>query len=407
MSDIQAQMEAFMQGSCFDDARLRAKMEQELSAKLSANRPLVVKLGIDPTTPELHLGHVVPLRKLKQLQDWGHQTTWVVGDFTARVGDPEGRSPRKPIPKETARAYARTYCEQAANLLRLTRTEMRHNSEWLRGMPFEDVIQLTSSMTLGRLLDMKFFSGRVQEHLPIHIHELLYSAMQAYDSVYLGADVEIGGVDQLPNMLVSRDLQRTYGQEPQVVLPLPLLRGLDGKQKMADSNANTINLSDPAHTMYGKVMSIPDTLMPDYFALVLGWLPAQIEDLQSKMKNGELHPRDAKMRLAREITALFWGNEAAEKAQDEFISQFRDKQMPRELPQAAVPAWVFSKPMRVVKMLFLAGLVKSKSEGRRLVLQGGVKVDGVAITNVEDDISFKEGNILQIGKRNFVALKKA
>lgn len=405
MFDIQTQIDLIMDGASFEDPDLEAKMREELAAKLRANRPLVVKSGIDPTTPDLHLGHTVCLRKLRQLQDLGHRSVWVIGDFTARVGDTTGHSARKPLPREVTQAYARNYQMQSMGPLGLSIAEVYLNSSWLRAMSFEEVVQMASSISVGRLLDMKFFSERMRARLPIHVHELLYACMQAYDSVYLVADLEIGGGDQLPNMLVTRDLQRAYGQDPQVVLPMPILRGIDGKRRMAGGNPNAITLSDPPQTVYAKVMRIPDNLMPDYGRLVLGWSVARTEELQREIAAGQLHPRDAKMRLAREITAMYCGQKCAEEAQADFVSQFQDGQAPQHMEERTMPAGIMGAPTSVLDLLTATQLVSSRSEGRRLIAQGGVRVDGIRVPSVESEVSVKNGSIIQLGKRRFVALK--
>ncbi|MZP30836.1 tyrosine--tRNA ligase [Heliobacterium undosum] len=383
--------------------------EEDLVKKLEDaivnRRPLRVKLGLDPTAPDIHLGHTVVLRKLRDFQDLGHQVVIVIGDFTGRVGDPSGKSEtRKQLTEEEVNRNAATYKEQIFKVLDPAKTEMTFNSHWLQPLNFADILQLAAKYTVARMLERDDFSKRMRENLPIGVHELFYPLMQGYDSVALRADVELGGTDQKFNLLVGRVLQKEYGQEPQVALMMPILEGLDGVNKMSKSLGNYIGVNESPREIYGKTMSIADELMVRYFELVTRVPAEEIQSIAEGLKSGALHPRDAKMRLAREIVALFHGDEAAQAAQDEFINIFQKKELPDEIPDFIVPAeHIHDGTVGLVKALVLSGMAASNGEARRKITEGAVKVDNETVKDFNAMIPV--GNtLLRLGKRKFVRL---
>jgi len=302
---------------------------EKLKKAREEGRPLRVKLGADPSAPDLHLGHAVVLRKLKQFQDLGHQVVFIIGDFTARIGDPSGRSEtRKPLTPEQVKKNALTYQEQVGKILDVSKAEIRYQEEWFGKMKLEDVLVLTSKYTIARMLERDDFAQRFKEQKPIFIHEIMYPLLQAYDSVAIKADIELGGTDQKFNLIVGREIQREYGLEPQVAMLMPILEGLDGKQKMSKSLGNYIGLTEPPNQMYGKVMSIPDELIIRYFELATELPKEEIRKIEQEMREGKLNPRDAKARLAREIVKIYHGEEASLKAEEEFNRIFRNKELP-------------------------------------------------------------------------------
>jgi len=376
--------------------------ERELTAKLEAsikkNRPLRIKYGADPSAPDLHLGHTVPLRKLRSLQDLGHTVVFIIGDFTARIGDPSGKSETRPmLSEEQVQANAKTYQEQVFRILDKKKTEVRYNSEWLGAMRPEDFLKLTAQYTVARILERDDFSKRYKAGDPISVVELLYPLMQGHDSVVIASDIEIGGTDQKFNLLVGRELQKTDGQEPQVVMTLPLIEGLDGVQKMSKSLGNHIALKDSPREMFGKVMSIPDTMMERYYRYAAAFSPKEVEPVLTALKNGELHPREAKARLAQRIVSLFHSDEAGVSAREEFDEIFKNKGMPDEIPTVKIA----QKTIDIVSLLVEAKLVTSKSEARRLMEQGGVKIGHEKITDPKSVITIGAPFVLQCGKRKF------
>ncbi len=370
--------------------------EEELREKLKKKKVLRVKYGADPSRPDLHLGHYVCLKKLKELQDLGHHIIFIVGDFTAMIGDPSGRSKTRPqLSKEEVEKNAKTYFEQVFRILDREKTEVRYNSEWLSKLNARDIIQLASTYTVARMLERDDFEKRFKNEIPISIHEFLYPLFQGYDSYYIQADIEVGGTDQKFNFLIAREIQKAYGQEPQVILTLPLLEGTDGKLKMSKSYDNYIGLTEPPKEIYGKVMSIPDDLVPKYFQLVLGYTGAELESIRELMKTD---PRNTKARLAYEIVRELYNEEEAKKAQAEFDRVFRDKGIPEDIPVYKVP----KEGMMIVDILFNAGLVASKSEARRLIKQGAVKIDGKPLKDEKGVLMPKGEHILKVGKRRFL-----
>jgi tyrosyl-tRNA synthetase len=376
--------------------------EDAMRSKLTRGRPLVAKLGVDPTAPDLHLGHAVPLRKLRQFQDLGHEVVLIIGDFTALIGDPSGRNSTRPaLTVEEIDANAHTYIEQAFKILDPARTTLRRNSEWLGALGFADLIRLSSRFTVARILERDDFQKRYREGVGISLHELLYPMAQAYDSVAISSDVELGGTDQLFNLLAGRELMEKEGMEPQVCLTLPLLEGTDGVQKMSKSYGNYVGLTDEAADMFGKIMSIPDELMVKYFRLCTALRVEEVDVLDEQLAGGTLHPNLAKRRLAREIVALYHSEEAAAEAEQAFDRVFKDRDLPDDIAEYAadLPAEVF-----LPGLLKDAGMVPSNGEGRRMISGGGVRIDGeqvdAAVLNVPRDRVL--GAVIQVGKRRFV-----
>jgi len=380
--------------------------EQDLVKKIEKsikeNKPLVVKLGLDPTAPDIHLGHTVPLRKLRLFQEFGHQVVIVIGGFTARIGDPTGKSvTRPPLTKEEVLKNAETYKTQIFKVLDPEKTIVRDNSDWLESMNFADVLRLASSYTVARMMERDDFSKRFKEGRPIGVHEFMYPLMQGQDSVALHADVEFGGTDQTFNLLMGRHLQELEGQEPQVVITMPLLEGLDGVQKMSKSLGNYIGIDEEPKEMYGKAMSIPDELMMRYFMLVTDMPIEEQEDMAKRLESGELHPRDAKMQLARTIVRLYHGEEVALEAEEEFKRVFQQRAMPTDIPEYAMDAP--TEPIFVPQFCTDAGLTASNGEARRSIKAGAFKINGEKYS--EENITLEDGMILQVGKRKFLKIK--
>jgi len=375
--------------------------EPDLVRKLAEGRPLRVKLGVDPTAPDLHLGHAVPLRKLRQFQDLGHTVVLIIGDFTAFIGDPSGRnSTRPPLTREQIDQNAQTYIDQAFKILDPDKTELRRNSDWLDPLGFADLLRVTSSFTVARILERDDFSKRYREGVGISLHEFLYPVAQAYDSVAIGADVEIGGTDQLFNLLAGRELMEKSGMAPQVCLTLPLLEGTDGVQKMSKSYGNYIGLTDEAPDMFGKVMSIPDELMVKYYRLCTALPVDEVERLERELETGGVHPNAAKRRLAREVVDLYHGTGAGADAEAAFDRVFKQHQAPADVPSIEVD---LADEVYLPALLHELGLVGSGGEGRRMIDGGGVRIDGEALVPGAYNLSRAsvEGRVVQAGKRRF------
>ena len=371
--------------------------EEELLTKLQSGRPLRLKLGFDPSKPNLHVGHAVVLRKMRQFQDLGHQVILIVGDWTAQIGDPSGRDEsRVMLTLEQVHANAETYMQQFFMIVDKSRTEVRWQTEWFGKFSLADVFNLSSRFTLADMLEHETFDKRLQDGRPISIMELMYPLLQGYDSVAIQADVEFGGTDQKFNIIAGRRLQERLGQRPQNVFLCPLLAGLDGR-KMSKSFSNTIDFVDPPAEMYGRVMAISDDMLVDYFVGVTDVPDAEIEDMQAAMAASSVNPRDLKMRLGREIVALFHGAMAAREAEAEFVRVFRQRELPSELASFALAA-----PMRLVELLVAAKLVPSKGEAKRLIAQGGVEVGGQRVHDAAFTVPVQEGLVIQAGKRRFV-----
>lgn len=378
--------------------------ETELLKKLKEGRPLRVKLGVDPTAPDLHLGHAVPLRKLRQFQDLGHTVVLIIGDFTAQIGDPSGRnSTRPPLTAEQVNAHAQTYINQAYRILDPDKTELRHNSEWLGSMNFADLLKVASQFTVARILERDDFAKRYGEQKPISLHEFLYPMAQAYDSVAIKADVELGGTDQLFNLLAGRELMEKNGMEPQVCLTLPLLEGTDGVQKMSKSYGNYIGLTDEPADMFGKIMSIPDELMAKYYRLATALPVSEVDEIEKAITEGTEHPNLLKRRLGREIVSLYYDESQAVCAEEAFDLVFKQHKVPDDIESFDLG---LSGEVYLPKLMVDAGLTQSAGEGRRLIDGGGVKIDGNALTAKKYNVDASEviGTVLQVGKRKFAKI---
>jgi len=405
MKPVDEQLAILMRGVEFGDEQIRQTMERELRERLEESvrtgRPLRVYCGYDPTAADLHLGHTVTMRKLAQFQELGHEAIFLIGDFTALIGDPSDKETarRQQTPEEVAEK-AKTYIDQAWKILDPEKTIVRYNSEWLADLTFTDVIKLASHFTVQQFLARDNFAKRYSKGNPIWVHEFLYALMQGYDAVSLRTDVQIGGTDQLFNLLAGRKLMEAFGLRPQVCLTFPILVGTDGFLRMSKSTGNYIGINEPPEQMYGKVMSIPDHAMSNYMNLVTRWTPAEIAQIEADLASGKLHPRDAKMRLAFEIVDIFHGTEAARRAEEHFRTVFQKRELPPEMPE-----FVLTEPLNVVDLLHAAGLVRSKSEGRRLVQQGGVRLDGEKVRDITTMVAVEDkARVLQVGKRKFVRL---
>jgi tyrosyl-tRNA synthetase len=377
------------------------ELKQHLATARKEGRPLRIKYGADPSAPDIHLGHVVGLSKLRECQDLGHTVVFIIGDFTAMIGDPSGKSKTRPqLSREQVMENAQSYQEQVFKVLDRERTEVRFNSEWFSAMHFEEVIRLSAHVTVAQMLQRDDFSKRHAANQPISLVEFLYPLVQAYDSVMVRADIELGGTDQLFNLLLGRELQKIFGQMPQVVMTLPLLEGLDGVQKMSKSLNNYVGITDPPGEMFGKVMSVSDELMWRYFALVLCRTEADITPLK------DLHPRAAKDQLARQIVARFHGEAAAVAASEEFARVFSQGQTPAEIPTIVLANTVAPDgTMGLLHLLVQAGLATSNAEARRLVQQGGVRIDDAKMTDPREAIVLRTGMIIRAGKRGFARLQ--
>lgn len=371
----------------------------ELKEKLTKNKPLTVKLGLDPSAPDIHLGHTVVLRKLRQLQDLGHNIVIIIGDFTGKIGDPTGKSKaRKALTTEQVLENAKTYEEQIFKVLDKKKTKVNFNSEWLSRMNFEDVIRLGAKMTVARMLERDDFKKRYENQMPISIHEFFYPLMQGFDSVEIKADIELGGTDQRFNLLMGRMLQKEFGQEPQCIIMMPLLEGLDGINKMSKSLGNYIGIDEDAKVMFEKIMTIPDELIVKYFELVTDIHPDEVEKIKELLRDGT-NPRDIKMQLGREIVELYHGKAAVKDAEDRFKLVFQRKEIPDDIKCVEVS----KENLDLAEIITNNLLVKSKNEFRRLVVQGGVKVNGEKLGNIEDLI-LSEEMIIQIGKKKFIKI---
>ncbi len=378
-----------------DELLVEEDFVRKLRRHASDGVPLRIKLGLDPTAPDLHLGHTVVLNKMRQLQDLGHTVIFLIGDFTAMIGDPSGRNAtRPPLTREAIEANAATYFGQASLVLDRERTEIRYNSEWSDPLGARGMIELAARYTLARMLERDDFTRRFKGGLPISVHELLYPLMQGYDSVALKSDLELGGTDQKFNLLVGRELQREYGQEPQCILTMPLLEGLDGVEKMSKSKGNYVGITEPANTMFGKLMSISDELMWKYFVLLSMRPQAEIESLRAQCSNGR-NPRDAKVMLATEIVTRFHDSKSAAAALEDFDLRARGG-VPADIPALTLPG----APLAITALLKAAGLVPSSTEAVRMIEQGGVRIDGAAVSDRASRLD-RGVYVVQVGKRRF------
>lgn len=402
--NIDEQVEILMQGTEYGDDNLRKTMESELRQRLldaeKEGRSLRVYCGYDPRSPDLHIGHTVTMRKLRQFQDLGHAVTFVIGTYTSLIGDPSDKDKLRPLLNfDQVMEHARTYAEQAFRILDREKTTVRFNHEWLAGLTFAQLIQLGSNFTIQQFLTREAFRKRWDEGDGVYLHEFFYAIMQGYDAYALKTDVQVGGTDQLFNIITAgRKVMAALDEKPNIGIIMAILPGTDGVIKMSKSLGNHIPLNSSPEDMYGKVMSVPDAAMPQYAVLVTRWLPAKVAEFQTGLKTGALHPRDAKMALAWEITATYYSEPEADRAQQAFVRQFQQGQIPDDMPEFALTAG-----QTVLEVLLAAGLVASKSEGRRMVDQKGVKLDGLALEKA--DAPFPSAGVLQVGKRRFVRVK--
>lgn len=376
--------------------------EEEFLDKLKRKKQLKVKLGVDPSRPDLHLGHAVVLRKLRQFQRFGHIVYLIIGDFTARIGDPSGRSKTRPLlSEEEVKANSKTYVEQAFKILDPNQTVIKFNSEWLSALTFEDIINLTSRYTVARMLERDDFNKRLAENEPISISEFLYPIAQAYDSIVIEADVETGGTDQLFNLLVGRKLQEEFGQEPQIVVTMPLIEGTDGNLKMSKSYNNYIAFNDTPDDIFGKIMSVPDHLIIKYMTYLTDIPRDKIKDYEDKMKNDKINPRDVKMVLAEEVVKMLYNEEEAQKAKDNFIAIFQKKDMPDDLPEIIV-----QENETILDIVAKTNVFDSNSEIKRAISQGAIRINDEKIDDFKYILDCEDGAVLRVGKKNYFRLKK-
>lgn len=400
---IEEQVTLLMQGSEFGDPGIKETMTRELRTRLLAaqaeGRPLRVYCGYDATRPDLHLGHTITMRKLRQFQDFGHEATFLIGDFTARVGDPSDHGGLRPTLSEDQIAHnAQTYADQAFKILDPERTHIRYNSEWLDGLTLADVIRLAGNFTVQQFLARDNFQRRHEKGDPIWLHEFFYAMLQGYDAVAMRTDVQLGATEQLFNLLAGRKLQEAFGLPPQACITFPVLVGTDGRSRMSKSVGNYIGIAEPPETMYGKVMSLPDEVMGSYFRLVTRWASDEVEQIQADLAGGRIHPMEAKKKLAWEIVDCYHGRRAADGAARHFERVHQERKLPQEMPE-----FPLAGAMDLPALLVAAGLCASRSEGRRLVQQGGVRIDGQPVASV-DYVVAPAGQVLQVGKRRFVRL---
>lgn len=397
------QMKIIMKGvhEVVNKEELLGKLEKSYQTKT----PLTIKLGLDPSAPDIHLGHAVVLRKIKQMQDLGHQVVIIIGDFTGRIGDPTGKAKgRVALSDEQVQINAQTYCEQIFKVLDSNKTTVRFNSEWLSKLTFEEVLQLAATTSVARILERDDFQKRYNRQVPIGIHEFFYPLMQAYDSVEIQVDIELGGTDQTFNVLMGRTLQKHWGLEKQVALFMPLLEGLDGVEKMSKSLGNYIGVSEPAEVMFKKVMEVPDQLIIKYFELATDEHPDEIEKIKLLLEKGA-NPRDIKLKLAENITKLYWGEEETEKAISYFEAAFSKKEIPENIPELLIE--IGAETVKdIIPQLIEKGFVKSKSEFLRLMKQNGVQLNKEKMSEDELDRVLMNGEVLQIGKKRFLRFVK-
>ncbi len=371
--------------------------QADLEKKLASGKKLKIKLGMDPTAPDLHLGHAIVLSKMKDFQDLGHEVIFLIGDFTSRIGDPSGRSKtRPPLSDKEIERNMKTYFEQVGKILDPKKITIRYNSEWLSKLSMEDLVKLASKVTVARLIEREDFQKRLKEQQPISFHELLYPLFQGYDSVVLDADVELGGTDQTFNLLMGRFLQEQFGKEPQIVITTPLLEGLDGVQKMSKSLGNAVGLADSVSDAFGKLMSISDDLMWRYFALLLAKTPAEISEMQEKVAYGAIHPMALKKDMAHQIIEKFWSTKEADAARDSFEAVFQKKDYSKA-QSVSLPADA-ANPIWIVELLKKIGAIKTSSEAKRLIESKSILIDGEPIIDFKAEVPWKSGMTLKVGK---------
>lgn len=382
-------------------------LKNKIRRSLESGKPLKVKLGLDPSAPDIHIGHTVVLNKLRQFQDLGHTVQLLIGDFTGRIGDPSGKSEtRRQLTETEVKENAQTYADQMFKVLDREKTEIHFNSKWLRSLDFADVVDLASKTTVARMLERDDFAKRYHNGQAISVHEFFYPLMQGYDSVALETDIEMGGTDQTFNLLMGRQLQGQYGQEEQVVLTMPLLEGLDGVKKMSKSLGNYIGIDEDPKEIYGKAMSIPDELMLKYFELVTDFSLEEKKELAAGLEEGSIHPRDAKMKLARRLVEMYHSPEAAEEAEAGFRKVFQQRALPDDMPETTIAASDLTEGrMWIIRLLSELKLVSSNGEARRMVKQGAVKINEEKVSDIDAQILLEQGMVVQVGKRKFMKIK--
>lgn len=403
MIDIKEQIKIIAKG--VDSLIEVEELEEKLIRANKEGRQLIVKLGLDPTAPDIHLGHAVVLRKIRQIQDLGHRAIIIIGDFTGRIGDPTGRSKtRKELTEEQVLTNAKTYEDQIFKILDRNKTEVRFNSEWLSKLNFREVIELSAKYTVGRMLEREDFKNRFNFHQSIGIHEFFYPLMQAYDSVEIKSDIELGGTDQRFNILMGRTLQKDYGLESQIAIFMPILEGIDGVEKMSKSLGNYIGIYESPEDMFTKVMKIPDNMILKYFNLCTDIHPDEIEKIQEELNDANTNPRDVKMRLAKEIVTLYHGKEKAEIGEQYFTTVYQQKDIPDNIPEINIDSnSIENDVIDIVSVIWSSGIISSKSEIRRLIQQGGIKVNGNKLMDFKVN-GINNGDVLQIGKDKFIKL---
>jgi tyrosyl-tRNA synthetase len=400
---LNEQMDIIRQGAV--DLLPVEELVKKIEKSIKTNKPMIIKLGADPSRPDLHIGHAVILRKLRQFQDLGHKAILIIGDFTAMIGDPTGKSKTRPqLTLDETRANGKSYIEQASLVLRDDRLEVRYNSEWLNTMNFADVITLTAKYTVAQILEREDFNKRYNENTPISLHELLYPLAQAMDSAAIESDVELGGTDQKFNLIVGRDIQRAYGKEAQCILTMPILEGTDGVEKMSKSLDNYIGLTDSPRDMFGKVMSIPDNLISRYFRYGAYAKDSEVNTMELGLKNNELHPRNAKVEVAKRIVDLYHPAGSGDRAFEEFERIFKNKELPDEIEEKTLAANALENP-NVVKILVAAGLAPSNKDARRLIEQGGVLLENEKVTDPNATVDLTDFKLFKVGKRKFMKIK--
>ncbi|GAK02891.1 tyrosyl-tRNA synthetase [Geomicrobium sp. JCM 19037] len=396
------QVEALMRGvvEIVPEEAFRGKIEKSIAT----GKPLNIKLGMDPSAPDVHIGHTVVLHKLRQFQEFGHHVQMLIGDFTGRIGDPSGKSEtRKVLTSEQVAENAKTYVEQYGKVLDMDKATLYYNSEWLSQLNFEDVINLAGNLTVARMLEREDFNNRYKNNQPISIHEFFYPLMQGYDSVAMDTDIEVGGTDQTFNLMMGRQLQDAYGKDKQVALTLPLIEGLDGVRKMSKSLNNYIGIDEEPNEIFGKSMSIPDELMVKYYKLATDIPMEEVEALEKGLGEGSIHPRDAKQRLGRRFVEMYHGEAAAAEAEKYFQTVFTKRALPEDLP---VVEWKGEPIVSIIDLLVELELQPSKGEARRMIKNGGVKIDEQKVEDIHAEITIADDMIVQVGKRKFAQLKK-
>ncbi|PAD11275.1 tyrosine--tRNA ligase [Shouchella clausii] len=397
---VDEQVEALMRGVV--EVVPKEAFREKIEKSVRTGKPLNIKLGMDPSAPDVHIGHTVVLQKLRQFQEYGHHIQLLIGDFTGKIGDPTGKSEtRKVLTDEQVKQNAQTYVEQYGKILDIEKTEILYNSQWLSELKFDDVLKLAGQMTVARMLEREDFSKRYKTGQPISVHEFFYPLMQGYDSVAMETDIEVGGTDQTFNLLMGRQLQEAYGKEKQVMLTLPLIEGLDGVRKMSKSLNNYIGIDEAPNEIFGKAMSIPDELMVKYYKLATDVPMDEVEALEKGLSDGSVHPRDAKMRLGHKFVEMYHGKEAADEAEQYFKTVFQKRAVPEDIP---VFSWEGDIEVPLIDLLVTLNMQSSKGEARRMIQGGGVKINEQKITDIHTVVSVEDDMIVQVGKRKFAKL---